>query len=69
MSLGCLSANACMRLLRQAVSCYVGDRCLPATQDEYRNEPFTVVEADFYGANALMPLPDDELVAKVGPAQ
>lgn len=35
-------------------------------QDEYHDEPFSVVEADFYGANVLMPLPDDELVAKVG---
>lgn len=39
-----------------------------AMQDEYRDEPFTVVEADFYGANALMPLPDGQLVAKVAAA-
>lgn len=34
-------------------------------QDEYRDEPFTVLEADFYGANSLLPLSDEELVAKV----
>ena len=41
---------------------------LSTMQDEYRDEPFSVIEADFYGANVLMALPDDELVAKVGPA-
>lgn len=45
-----------------------GHQRLSATQDENRDEPFSVIEADFYGANVLMALPDDELVAKVGPA-
>ncbi len=38
-------------------------------QDEYRDEPFTVLEADFYGANALLPLSDEALVAKVRAAR
>eukprot|EP00271_Cylindrocystis_brebissonii_P000413 TRINITY_DN10507_c0_g1_i1.p1 TRINITY_DN10507_c0_g1~~TRINITY_DN10507_c0_g1_i1.p1 ORF type:complete len:394 (+),score=89.50 TRINITY_DN10507_c0_g1_i1:41-1222(+) len=33
--------------------------------DEYRDEPGTVVEADFYHANQLLPLSDEALVARV----
>ncbi len=49
-------------------ACVPNELLQSAMQDEYRDEPFTVVEADFYGANALMPLPDGQLVAKVAAA-
>lgn len=38
---------------------------LNALHDEYRNEPGTVVEADFYHANQLLPLSDEQIVSKV----
>ena len=38
---------------------------LNALHDEYRNEPGTVVEADFYHANQLLPQSDDQIVEKV----
>ncbi|KAF6263863.1 hypothetical protein COO60DRAFT_1470323 [Scenedesmus sp. NREL 46B-D3] len=34
-------------------------------QDEYRYAPGSVITADFYGANELLPLSDDEVVARV----
>ena len=37
----------------------------PCMQDEYKMEPGTVIAADFYHSNTLMPLPDAEIVAKV----
>ena len=33
--------------------------------DEYQNEPNTVVEADFYHANQLLPMTDEQIIAKV----
>ena len=33
--------------------------------DEYRNEPNTVIEADFYHANQLLPMSDEQIVNKV----
>ncbi|MEL7079063.1 MAG: FAD-dependent oxidoreductase [Cyanobacteria bacterium J06648_1] len=33
--------------------------------DEYHDEPNTVVEADFYHANQLLPMSDEQIVAKV----
>ncbi|DBA70993.1 hypothetical protein WJX79_001029 [Trebouxia sp. C0005] len=38
---------------------------LSELQDEYKTEPGTVIAADFYHSNTLMPLPDAEIVAKV----
>lgn len=38
---------------------------LNALQDEYRDEPGSVIEADFYHANQLLPLSDEQIVAKV----
>ncbi|MFB2921112.1 hydroxysqualene dehydroxylase [Aerosakkonema funiforme] len=35
---------------------------LNALHDEYRNEPGTVIEADFYHANQFLPLRDEEIV-------
>ena len=35
---------------------------LNALHDEYRNEPGTVIEADFYHANQFLPLKDEEIV-------
>ncbi len=35
---------------------------LNAIHDEYRNEPGTVIEADFYHANQFLPLSDEEIV-------
>lgn len=34
-------------------------------QDEYKNESGSVIAADFYHANTLLPLSDAEIVAKV----
>ena len=34
-------------------------------QDEYHNEPNTVIEADFYHANQLLPMTDEQIIAKV----
>ena len=34
-------------------------------QDEYRDEPNTVIEADFYHANQLLPMSDEQIVSKV----
>jgi hypothetical protein len=34
-------------------------------QDEYRDEPGSVITADFYHANALLPLPDQEVVRRI----
>lgn len=34
-------------------------------QDEYKTEPGTVIAADFYHSNTLMPLSDAEIVSKV----
>jgi len=38
---------------------------LNALQDEYRDEPGSVIEADFYHANQLLPLTDEQIVEKV----
>jgi len=38
---------------------------LQALHDEYRNQPGTVIEADFYHANQFLPLSDEEIVAIV----
>ncbi|KAI8468019.1 MAG: hypothetical protein J3K34DRAFT_454404 [Monoraphidium minutum] len=37
---------------------------LNALQDEYKDAPGSVVTADFYGASELLPLSDDEIVAR-----
>lgn len=34
-------------------------------QDEYKSEVGTVIAADFYHSNTLMPLSDEEIVGKV----
>lgn len=34
-------------------------------QDEYRDEPGSVIAADFYHSNALMAMDDADIVAKV----
>ena len=33
--------------------------------DEYHHEPHTVIEADFYHANQLLPMSDEQIIAKV----
>lgn len=38
---------------------------LNTLHDEYKDEPGTVVEADFYHANQFLPLKDDQIVEKV----
>ncbi len=38
---------------------------LNALQDEYKSEPHTVIEADFYHANQLLPMSDEQIIAKV----
>lgn len=38
---------------------------LNALHDEYRDEPGTVIEADFYHANQLLPMEDEQIIAKV----
>lgn len=38
---------------------------LNALHDEWRNEPGSVIEADFYHANQLLPLDDEQIIAKV----
>jgi uncharacterized protein with NAD-binding domain and iron-sulfur cluster len=38
---------------------------LNAVHDEYRDEPGSVIEADFYHANQLLPLSDEQIVEKV----
>jgi uncharacterized protein with NAD-binding domain and iron-sulfur cluster len=38
---------------------------LNTLQDEYRDEPGSVIEADFYHANQLLPMEDGEIVRKV----
>ena len=38
---------------------------LNALHDEYRDEPNTIIEADFYHANQLLPMSDAQIVAKV----
>ena len=36
-----------------------------ALQDEYKNEPGSVIGSDFYGATELLGLSDDEIIQKV----
>ena len=40
----------------------------PSLQDEYKNDPSvgSVIAADFYHAPTLLPLPDEDIVKKVG---
>jgi uncharacterized protein with NAD-binding domain and iron-sulfur cluster len=38
---------------------------LNALQGEYQQEPHTVIEADFYHANQLLPMSDGQIIAKV----
>jgi uncharacterized protein with NAD-binding domain and iron-sulfur cluster len=38
---------------------------LNALHDEWRTEPGSVIEADFYHANQLLPMDDEQIVAKV----
>ncbi|WP_036486141.1 FAD-dependent oxidoreductase [Myxosarcina sp. GI1] len=38
---------------------------LNALQDEYHSEPHTVIEADFYHADRLLPMSDEQILAKV----
>lgn len=38
---------------------------LNALHDEYRDAPGSVIEADFYHANQLLPLSDEQIIAKV----
>ena len=33
--------------------------------DEYQDEPYTVIEADFYHANQLLPMTDEQIIDKV----
>lgn len=37
----------------------------PLPQDEYASEPGSVISADFYHSNALMPLSDEQIVQRV----
>ena len=39
--------------------------CQTWVQDEYKTESGTVIAADFYHSNTLMPLSDEEIVTKV----
>ncbi|MEM9542121.1 MAG: FAD-dependent oxidoreductase [Cyanobacteria bacterium P01_E01_bin.42] len=57
-----LPSNACFGFDR-AVGWTFFD--LNALHDEYRDEPGSVIEADFYHANQLLPLSDREIVAKI----
>ena len=38
---------------------------LCALQDEYANEPGTVIASDFYHSNELMPLSDEAIITRV----
>ncbi|MGK7873189.1 MAG: FAD-dependent oxidoreductase [Xenococcaceae cyanobacterium] len=38
---------------------------LNALHDEYKDEPGSVIEVDFYHANQLLPMSDEEIVAKI----
>ncbi len=38
---------------------------LNAIHDEYKNEPGSVIEADFYHANQLLPMDDEQIITKV----
>jgi uncharacterized protein with NAD-binding domain and iron-sulfur cluster len=38
---------------------------LTQLQDEYKDQPGTVIAADFYNSTSLMPLSDDEIIKKV----
>jgi len=38
---------------------------LNALQDEWKDEPGSVIEADFYHANQLLPMDDEQIIAKV----
>jgi uncharacterized protein with NAD-binding domain and iron-sulfur cluster len=38
---------------------------LNTLHDEWRDEPGSVIEADFYHANQLLPMPDEQLITKV----
>jgi hypothetical protein len=53
-----LNANLLIRQTPHACMVY----CL---QDEYRDAPGSVVASDFYHANTLLPLSDDEIVRRV----
>lgn len=57
-----LSSNACFGFDAKTGWTFFD---LNALQDEYRDEPGTVVEADFYHANQLLPMNDDQIVARV----
>lgn len=37
---------------------------LSVLQDQYRDEPGSVVELDFYNASSLLPLPDEAVVQR-----
>jgi len=68
--LGCVTIAKLPFLVPQ---CLLRVRCddgldifdLQALHDEYRNQPGTVIEADFYHANQFLPLSDEEIVAIV----
>ncbi|MFW6357639.1 MAG: hydroxysqualene dehydroxylase [Chroococcales cyanobacterium] len=38
---------------------------LNALQDEYKDEPGSVIETDFYHANQLLPMSDEQIISKV----
>lgn len=48
----------------ETLCCRVGTLFCRA-QDEYRNEPGSVITADFYNASALLPLTDEAIVQRV----
>ena len=52
-------------LWNEAVNATCNDGLLIVQQDEYKSEAGTVIAADFYHSNTLMPLSDAEIVQKV----
>lgn len=37
---------------------------LSVLQDQYKDEPGSVIELDFYNASCLLPLPDDAIIQR-----
>jgi uncharacterized protein with NAD-binding domain and iron-sulfur cluster len=57
-----LPSNACFGFDRSTGWTFFD---LNALHDEYRDAPGSVIEADFYHANQLLPLSDEQVIAKV----
>ena len=59
------AAHCRLSVISRSQPCDAAQRTLCALQDEYADEPGTVIASDFYHSNELMPLSDEAIINRV----